>query len=174
MSIVTKGGDSGMTSLMYGRRVSKCDPRVEAYGTVDELSSALGVARAACGDGELQGRLESIQRDLVRLMGELATAPEDLARYTKEGFGLFEESYTKRLEEMVEEMERGGLHLEGWALPGKNAGSAALDMARAICRRAERAVCALQGSGGGQNPNQVIYLNRLSDLLWLMARKVET
>jgi cob(I)alamin adenosyltransferase len=173
MSIVTKGGDSGTTSLMYGRRVSKCDPRVEACGTVDELNSALGVARAACANQKLQEQLEAIQKDLVRLMGELATAPEDLARYTKDGFGLFDESFTKRLEAAVEEIESAGLRFEGWAMPGRNTASAALDMARAICRRAERTVCALQERGEKENPNQVIYLNRLSDLLWLMAREVE-
>jgi cob(I)alamin adenosyltransferase len=162
-----------MTSLMYGRRVSKCSPRVEACGAVDELSAAIGIARAEIPEPRLKEQLESIQRDLVGIMGELATAPEDLGRYKTDGYPVPNDSFVGRLDVMVKDLEDGGLQFKGWAMPGLNKASAALDLARAICRRAERAVCALQESGTLENPIQLIYLNRLSDLLWLMARQAE-
>ena len=86
MSIVTKTGDSGATGLMYNRRVSKCDPRVEAYGTVDELNAALGMARATAAHEFIRTNLLWIQQDLVTVMGELATGCDDLERYAKEGY----------------------------------------------------------------------------------------
>src|SRR5256885_14399699 len=90
MSIVTKTGDSGTTGLMYNRRVSKSHPRVEACGTLDELNSALGMARAHSPPEYVGSRILKIQKDLVTIMGELATLPEDFARYTKDGFQLIE------------------------------------------------------------------------------------
>ncbi|HYT62116.1 MAG TPA: ATP:cob(I)alamin adenosyltransferase, partial [Haliangiales bacterium] len=86
MSIVTKTGDTGTTGLMYNRRVSKCHPRVEAYGSVDELNAALGLARATTEHAFVRDNLLAIQKDLVTLMGELATGVEDLSRYVKEGY----------------------------------------------------------------------------------------
>src|SRR5207249_3337510 len=86
MSIITKTGDAGTTGLMYNRRVSKCHPRVEAYGAVDELNAALGMARAKAADEFTHESLLAIQKDLVILMGELATMPEDLERYRKDGY----------------------------------------------------------------------------------------
>src|ERR1700689_3448074 len=88
MSIATKTGDDGSTGLMYNRRVSKCHPRVEAYGAVDELNAALGLARASAQHTFVRDRLLEIQRHLVTLMGELATRPEDLLRYAKDGYAL--------------------------------------------------------------------------------------
>src|SRR2546427_10934717 len=98
MSIVTKTGDKGTTGLMYNRRVSKCHPRVEAYGVVDELNAALGLARATATDDFIRNHLLAIQKDLVILMGELATAAEDLPRYTKDGYSLVTPDMTAKLQ----------------------------------------------------------------------------
>jgi cob(I)alamin adenosyltransferase len=173
MSIVTKRGDQGTTALMYNRQVSKCHPRVEAYGAVDELNAAIGVARAAA-EAEYVGQsLTAIQKDLVVLMGELATAVDDLPRYAKDGYALVEPAMTARIEGLVGEIEAAKVSPRGWATPGANAVSAALDVARTVCRRAERRACALQDAGQLQNIEIVVYLNRLSDLLWLFARWAE-
>jgi len=174
MSIVTKTGDKGMTALMYGRRVSKCHPRVEAYGCVDELNTALGLARASAEQDFVQNSLFVIQKDLVSLMGELATAVEDLPRYVKDGYTLVTSQLTHKLDTLVKEIEAQSVSFKGWATPGSCLSSAALDMARTVCRRAERRVCALQEADQLQNSEIIIYLNRLADLLWLMARWVET
>jgi cob(I)alamin adenosyltransferase len=173
MSIVTKTGDQGATSLMYGRRVSKCDPRVEACGTVDELNAALGLARAAAKAADLRDTINSLQQELILLMGELATLPEDFVRYTRDGFKCLDAEATARLEKLVEELEATGSRFNGWATPGETLLSAALDMARTVCRRAERSLCKLQEADQLPNAQQIIYLNRLSDLLWLMARRAE-
>lgn len=174
MSIVTKTGDQGSTSLMYKRRVSKCHPRVEAYGAVDELNAALGLARASASQRFVGEVIEPIQKDLVILMGELATAVEDLPRYVKDGFSLVTPDLTSRLDSSVKTIEAQDISFKGWATPGANIASAALDVARTVCRRAERRVCGLQESGQLNNPEIIVFLNRLSDLLWLLARWVET
>lgn len=173
MSIVTKTGDQGTTGLMYNRRVSKCHPRVEAYGSVDELNAALGTARAAAQDDFIRENLLIIQKDLVILMGELATSVEDLPRFVKDGFSVVTPSLTAKLDKLVQEVEPN-VSLKDWATPGANLSSAALDVARTVCRRAERHVCNLHEAGQLQNPEIIVYLNRLADLLWLFARWVET
>jgi cob(I)alamin adenosyltransferase len=173
MSIVTKSGDQGTTVLMYNRRVSKCHPRVEAFGAVDELNAAIGLARAGAEDDFVRESLAAIQKDLVRLMGELATAVEDLPRYVKDGHEPVTSGMTNRLESLVGKIEAAKVSPGGWATPGANVTSAALDLARTVCRRSERRACALQDAGQLQNPEIVVYLNRLSDLLWLFARWVE-
>lgn len=174
VSIVTKTGDRGVTAVMYGRRVPKSDPRVEAYGTVDELNAALGLARATTPHAPFRERLLGIQHDLVVLMGELATAAGDLPRYVKDGFPLVTPALTHRLEALIREIEAQNITHKGWATPGATLDSAALDVARTVCRRAERRVCGLQDAALCGNPEIIIYLNRLADLLWLMARWVET
>jgi cob(I)alamin adenosyltransferase len=173
MSIVTKTGDSGTTALMYGRRVPKHHPRVEAYGTVDELNAALGLARVTARENSVGENLLAIQKDLVGLMGELAVLPEDLARYVKDGYPVVTPQTTAKLDALVREMEAQNLSFQGWATPGATMESATLDAARTICRRAERRVCVLRAAGALENAEILIYLNRLSDLLWLMARSVE-
>jgi cob(I)alamin adenosyltransferase len=173
VSIVTKTGDKGATALMYGRRVSKCNPRVEACGAVDELNSALGLARATAKQKFLRENLFHIQKDLVILMGELGVAPEDLPRYTKDGFSLVTTAMTAKLDALVHKIEAEKISFKGWATPGANLNSAAFDVARTVCRRAERCVCALQESGQLNSAEIIIYLNRLSDLLWLFARWTE-
>jgi len=174
MSIVTKTGDKGMTALMYGRRVSKRHPRVEAYGCVDELNAALGLARATAEHDFVRQNLLLIQQDLVNLMGELATAVEDLPRFVKDGYTLVTSQMTHRLDALVKEIEAQTVSFKGWATPGASVHSGALDVARTVCRRAERRVCALQETDQLQNSEIIIYLNRLADLLWLFARWVET
>lgn len=174
MSIATRTGDSGTTGLMYNRRVSKCHARVEAYGSVDELNSALGLARASAGHAFVSDHLLGIQKDLVLVMGELATAPDDLDRYVRDGFKLTTSDLTSKLDVIVREIEGQHVRFSGWATPGDSLHSAALDVARTTCRRAERRVCALHETGDLRNPEVIIFLNRLADALWLMARWVET
>jgi len=159
---------------MYGRRVSKCHPRVEAYGCVDELNTALGLVRATAEHDFLRDNLILIQRDLVTLMGELATAVEDLPRYVEDGYTLVTSQMTHKLDALVQAIEAQSVSFKGWATPGDCTNSAALDVARTVCRRAERRVCALQEADQLQNTEIIIYLNRMADLLWLMARWVET
>src|SRR6266550_4052583 len=106
MSIVTKTGDQGETSLMYGRRVSKGDTRVEAYGSVDELNAALGVARVLCKDSFVTEQIRFTQNDLIVVMGELATAREDADRYVKDGFKLTGVDMVDRLTSVIVELEK--------------------------------------------------------------------
>lgn len=174
MSIATRTGDHGTTGLMYGRRVPKTHPRIEANGAIDELNAALGVARATATDEWLRGELFLTQKQLVDVMGELATAPDDLARFTRDGFILVTPAMTARLDELVKHLEAQKISFKGWATPGATPLAAALDLARTACRRAERRVCAIREAGEPVNAEIVIYLNRLSDVLWLLARWVET
>ena len=173
MSIVTRTGDKGTTGLMYNRRVPKCHMRVEAYGAVDELNAAIGLARATASHKFVRENLLAIQKDLVILMGELATLEEDLPRYVKDGYSVVSKEMTARAEDLVKQIEAQEVTYKGWATPGATVHSAALDMARTTCRRAERRVCALMDSGDVRNGEILIYLNRLSDLLWLFARQTE-
>jgi len=173
MSIVTKTGDDGSTALMYGRRVSKCHPRVEAYGALDELNAALGLARATSPAGNYAERLLAIQNDLVIVMGELATTSEDLPRYQKDGYSFVTNELTAKLDVWVKEIESAKANKKGWAMPGGNLHAAHLDLARTVCRRAERNVCRLQESNELRNPEIIVFLNRLSDLMWLLARCAE-
>jgi len=174
MSIATRTGDDGTTALMYKRRVPKTHPRVEAYGSIDELNTALGLARAHAGDEWLGRELLLIQQQLVIVMGELATAHEDLERYSRDGYTLVTPALTEKLDALVSHLESQSISFKGWATPGATLASAALDVARTTCRRAERRVCALHGLGEAANPQITIYLNRLADVLWLMARWAET
>ena len=174
MSIATRTGDDGTTGLMYNRRLAKHHVRVEAYGTVDELNAALGMARATSESEAARGQLLATQKDLVILMGELATHVEDQARYVEDGYKPVTAEMTLRLNEGVAEIEARNITFKGWATPGATVNAAALDVARTVCRRAERRVMALFEAEGEGNPEVVVYLNRLADLLWLLARQVET
>ena len=170
MSIVTKTGDEGETSLMYGRRLPKSNPRSEAYGAVDELTAALGLGRAACGDKFVCDQIFAIQKELINVMGELSTLPEDRERYAQDGFQVVDAKMTERIHGVILDLEKDkSLYPKDWVIPGKNPISAALDLARTICRRAERHVAALK------DPNSEIlrYLNRLSDFCWILARFTE-
>ena len=174
MSIATKTGDGGTTGLMYGRRVPKNHPRVEACGTLDELNSALGLARATATEKFIGENLFWIQKSLVDVMGEVGVLTEDLPRYAKAGYALVTPELTAKLDALVKEIEAQNISFKGWATPGATQNSAALDLARSVCRRAERRVFDLQSAGNLKNAEILIFLNRLSDLLWLFARWVET
>jgi cob(I)alamin adenosyltransferase len=174
MSIVTKTGDSGTTGLMYGRRVPKNHPRVEACGAIDELNAALGLARATAEHDFVRENILWIQKSLVNVMGEVGVMLEDLPRYAKGGYTLITPELTAKLEKIVREIEAQNVSFEDWATPGATANSAALDVARTTCRRAERRVYDLQAADKLPNAEILIFLNRLSDLLWLFARWVET
>lgn len=174
-SIATKTGDDGTTALMYGRRVSKTDVRVSAYGTVDELNAALGFVRATVGDVFVTDAVLAIQKELVTLMGELAVAAEDRERYSKGGYKFVEAAMVDALTAIIDDLEKNHhISYDGWATPGATLGSAALDLARTTCRRAERHVIVLSETGASVNAEIIRYLNRLSDLCWLWARWVET
>jgi cob(I)alamin adenosyltransferase len=174
MSIATKTGDAGDTSLMYGHRVPKTHSRVAAYGAVDELNAALGLARATAADRFIAEHIYAVQEELVMLMGELATDSKDLERYQKDGFKLTTATMVDRLTALVEDLENNKLEpFRGWAMPGNSLNAAALDLARTVCRRAERKVIELKAENDRFNGEIVRYLNRLSDVCWLLARYVD-
>lgn len=179
MSISTKTGDDGTTGLLYNRRVSKTDIRIEANGGIDELSANLGLARAALkgtyGDPFITERIFAIQKELVSLMGEIAVLPQDRDRYRNSGQPLVTPAMVGALTELVYDLEKNHRILFAkWATPGETLGAAALDMARTVCRRAERGVIRLREIDPELNVEIPRYLNRLSDLCWLWARWVET
>lgn len=167
-SISTMRGDGGETSLAGGLRVSKASARVEAYGTIDELISSLGVARSACDDNDLAQLTKSVQQDLFKIGSSLATPNESPKPQV-----VVEHSLTERLTAEVHRLEALGGMLVDWSLPGEHRTAAEFDLARTVCRRAERAIVRLQESGAAIQPTILTYVNRLSDLLWLCARKLE-
>lgn len=168
MSIATTTGDKGQTALIGGARVSKADLRVEAYGTIDETGAAMGFARSISGDAETNELIKSIQRELFAISGSVANpnfenapkpyiTPEMIERLTTE----------------VHRIEKIEGILSDWSLPGEVASAAAFDVARTVCRRAERCVVRLQEAGEAVDNAAITYLNRLSDLLWLVGRLLE-
>ncbi len=168
MSIATKGGDGGQTGLAGGVRVSKADLRVEAYGTVDELNSTLGFARSICSQAEMREWTEEIQRTLFRVGSALATPPE----HRKAAPTLTAED-VDRLTDLVHAIEAREGILSDWSVPGALTESAAYEVARTVCRRAERNVVRLVESGVEIGAQVLPYLNRLSDLIWLFGRLLE-
>jgi cob(I)alamin adenosyltransferase len=174
MSIVTKTGDKGETSLMYGHRVSKADTRVDAYGCVDELTASLGLARSIAKDQLIADEILAAQKDLIVLMGELATAPADQERYVRDGFQITTPAMVDRVSAVIVGLEKDeSLYPKDWVIPGGTSVSAALDFARTTCRRAERHIAALSINDVKFNVEVLRYLNRLSDLCWLLARYAE-
>lgn len=174
MSIVTKTGDEGETSLMYGRRVSKADPRVDAYGCVDELTAALGLARSISSEKFLSDEILAAQKDLIVVMGELATTAQDKERYVKDGFHLATTAMVDRITAVIVDLEKDkSLYPKDWVIPGGTPVSAALDFARTTCRRAERHIATFTTDEKDFNPEILRYLNRLSDLCWVLARYAE-
>lgn len=174
MSIVTRTGDDGTTALLYGRRVSKSHPRVNAYGCADELNAALGLARATASDAWVQETISATQQELIGLMGELAVDDMDRERFLKSKLARLEPAHLQRLDAAAAQIEARQISFSGWAMPGATWHAAALDVARTVCRRTERAVVALAESGAQMNPLVLQYLNRLSDVLWLLARLGES
>lgn len=168
MSIATKRGDTGQTSLPGGVRVSKSNPRVECYGTIDELISQLGFARSLMSNREVHDLVKELQRELFKVGSAIGTAPEA------------QKPAPAITAEMVEALDRHVHRIEAlpgilgdWSLPGELPDGSALDVARTICRRAERLAVGLAESGHLTNPPVLAYLNRLSDLLWLLSRQLE-
>jgi cob(I)alamin adenosyltransferase len=159
------GGDDGTTGLLGGGRARKDDPRIEAYGTVDEASSAIGLAKALSGHARVRAICEELQRGLYALGAELATNPE-----SKTAFATTAASAVERLEEIMAELEKSVAMPNGFILPGATPASGAMDLARAITRRAERRCLALEREGGFDNPQVGRWLNRLSLLLFVLAR----
>lgn len=159
---------------MYGRRLSKVDPRVDAYGCIDELTAALGLARSISTDRFLSEEIFAAQKDLIVVMGELATALEDRERYIKDGFHLTTAAMVDRITAVIFDLEKDkSLYSKDWVIPGGTAVSAALDFARATCRRAERHIAAFSAREKDFNAEILRYLNRLSDLCWILARYAE-
>ena len=169
MSIATKHGDKGTTGLIGGGRVSKADLRVEAYGTVDELGAAIGFARSVCEDAEVRELTKAIQRELFVVSGAVANPSVGEASPNTYVTPEMVEALTAH----VERVEATEGILSDWSLPGEHAAAAAFDLARTICRRAERCVVRLSETGVEVNEHVVPYLNRLSDLIWLMGRLLE-
>src|SRR3954466_7188237 len=172
-SIATRTGDDGTTSLLYGQRVAKDHPQIEAVGALDELNAALGFAKATRPTGRSAADFERIQQELVALMGEIACAEVNAARYDESKFAKIDEAALARLDAAVAAIEARSPKFDGWATPGANLHAAALDLARTAARRAERRLIALPKEGRSVRPVLVQYLNRLSDLLWLMGREAE-
>jgi cob(I)alamin adenosyltransferase len=170
MSIATQSGDDGSTTLAGGRsRLSKAALRVETYGNIDELGAALGLARSLCADALLAARTESIQRELFRVGAALSTPPEAPAPPTPHVSPHMVEALTAQ----VHELESLPGMLSDWSVPGAHPAAAAFDLARTVCRRAERSIVALRDSGSPVSADVLAYVNRLSDLLWLYSRKLE-
>ncbi len=168
MKIYTKTGDQGDTGLFGGARVSKDNPRIEAYGTVDELNSVLGVARAESLPADVDALLARVQRELFSLGAELAT-PDPAAH----GTALVGASQSAALEQAIDRYQSQLEPLQQFILPGGTRAAAMLHLARTVCRRAERRlVSLLTGSVEPVSGELVVYLNRLSDLLFVLAREV--
>ena len=172
-SIATLTGDDGTTSLLYGQRVGKAHPQIEAVGALDELNAALGLAKASRPPGPAAPELERIQQELVALMGEVACAESDVARHAASKFARLEAAALARVDAAVAAIESRQPKFDGWATPGANPPAAALDFARTAARRAERRLAGLATHGRHLRPLLLQYLNRVSDLLWLLAREAE-
>jgi len=166
VKIYTKTGDAGETSLFDNSRVSKADTRVDAYGEVDELNACLGAARAAGLSGDLASALETIQKDLFAVGARLADPSSRIAdRVAKAAVTI---PQIEALEGIIDRLEVELPPLRRFILPGGSPGGSLLHLARTICRRAERRVVGL--GPGTVEPGVIVYLNRLSDLLFVMAR----
>ncbi len=168
MSIATKLGDSGQTGLIGGLRVSKADLRVEAYGTVDELNAALGLARSLCPDESIRTATEKIQKMLFNVGASLATPAQ-----SRKGAAVLTAADVDDLTEQVHRIEAMDGILADWSLPGAQVPSSAFEVARTVCRRAERCAVRLAEAGEEVQPEAIAYLNRLSDLIWLYGRMLE-
>ena len=168
MSIATTRGDAGQTGLAGGIRVSKSSIRVEAYGTVDELNSAVGFARALCSDDSVNDLLKELQRDLFKVGSALATPPESHKKPPA-----ITAEMVDRLTQEIHGIEAIDGVLGDWSIPGEHPIPAALDVARTVCRRAERCAVRLEESGAEVRPEILAFLNRCSDLLWIVGRLIE-
>lgn len=168
-SIATKSGDTGLTSLIGGARVPKSDLRVETYGTIDELGAQMAFARSICADAEVNDIAKEIQKELFTVNAVIATVPDGVRTPPEVSPAMID-----GLTEQVNRIEKMDGIVGDWSLPGDHAGGAAFDVARTVCRRAERILVHLMETDDRpQLVNVVAYINRLSDLLWLLGRILE-
>lgn len=168
MSIATKVGDGGQTSHVGGMRVSKADLRVEAYGTIDELNAVLGFARSICKNAEISSWTFEIQKSLFRVGSALATPDKAQKGATTVGA-----EDVDHLTNLVHSLEAKEGILSDWSLPGAQMEASAFEIARSVCRRAERSIVRLAENGATIPSDVLAYVNRLSDLLWLFGRVLE-
>lgn len=168
MSIATMRGDGGQTGLSGGIRVSKAAPLVEAFGTMDELISSMGFARSICKNQEIHDSTKRIQKELFKVASAVSTPKE-----SPKGRPPIDDALIDELTAHVHRIEAMPGVLNDWTLPGEDPVSAAYDVARTVCRRAERLMVGLREAGDDFQPNVIRYLNRLSDLLWLFGRQIE-
>ena len=173
MKTFNKKGDSGNTSLLFGHRVPKSDLRCEAYGTIDELMSSLGIARNFVTKDKTKELILEVQKELFTLGTELATKSEDYERLIAK-FKPITDEMVNKLEEIIDEMETEIDMPRSFVIPGSNLGSAWLDLSRAIVRRAERKAVMLKEKKEIKNDAILKYLNRLADLLFTLSRYEET
>ncbi len=172
-SIATRTGDDGTTGLLYGQRVPKDHPQIEAVGAFDELNVALGAVKPHLDAPAARDLLTALQHNLVTLMGELACAEADTARYAAAKFTKLTAADVARIDHAIAALEAKGLTFDGWATPGANVLASAFDTARVTARRAERRLVALPAQGRQIRPELRQFTNRLADLLWLLAREAE-
>lgn len=174
MSIATRTGDDGTTSLLYGQRVPKHHPQIEAVGAFDELNVALGAIKPLLGERASSRELIlALQKNLVSLMGEVACHEADLTRYQSSKFAKISFDDVARIDSAIVDLESRSLKFDGWATPGASALGVAFDAARVIARRAERRLSTLPAEGRNVRPELRQFINRLADLLWLLARETE-
>jgi cob(I)alamin adenosyltransferase len=162
-------GDGGETSLLGGQRVPKYDPRPETYGVLDEASSALGVARATTKNQKIKDIILSVQKDLLIMGAELSSVPEDIQKLTRR----IGEGDIKRLEQIIDELQTNITLKNEFIYPGETPGSAQIDVGRTIIRRAERKAASLKNEGLLRSAEINRYLNRLADMLFVLARYEE-
>jgi len=168
MKFSTKG-DGGETSLLGGQRVPKYDSRPDTYGTLDEASSTLGVARAMTNDQKIKNLLLDVQKNLLIMGAELSTLPEDIQKLSRR----IEETDVRRLEELIDELQKNVQLKNEFIYPGGTQISAQIDVGRTIIRRAERKAAKLKAEGQVDNADIHKYLNRLADMLFVLARYEE-
>jgi cob(I)alamin adenosyltransferase len=174
VSIATRTGDHGTTGLLHGQRVRKDHPQVEAVGTFDELNVEIGGARMLAAEPAVRDFLAAVQVSLVALMGELACAEADAAGHATSKFARLGEEDLRRLDGFLAGLESRGIKLDGWATPGATPEALGFDRARVAARRAERALAALPTDVRTVRPLLLQWTNRLSDVLWLLAREAES
>ena len=158
--------------MLFGKRIAKNSLRIECLGCVDELNAALGMARASGANPEWVALIDALQEKLIGLMGQLATLPEDEARYREAKFPLIEEKDVEWVLAEAKKYEARGIRFTGWARPGAEGcqARASVDFARSVARRAERSVLALHESGEPVPEPVRLFFNKLADLLWVLAR----
>lgn len=167
MSIMTKTGDDGTTSLYCGKRVAKDSIRIETCGALDEVSSYLGLVKNIVTGEKTKRIVNSVQKELMVLCAEIATTPRQVKKLKKR----IAKGHVFALERQIRDLEKSqAIKSKSFCIPGKNAASSVLDIARAVTRRAERRCVTMIKKGMINNSNISTYLNRLSDLLWLLAR----